>query len=183
VALAQHAGRVLPGARPSQRAGNQTAGNQTVGFWGEAMLRELDYIEDDRDALRWALGCVAASYKARAASYKTRLAARRGFTSAIGARNVLRHVAACGALMLVIGFGLLENAESQTEPSRPVMDETACDSRDADAAPGMGQSLPARTATVSRDSGRPARAPDPAPETSCTSLNAPVPVPPKYQTR
>jgi hypothetical protein len=36
--LAQHASWVLPGAGP----------------WAEAMRHELDYIEDDADALRWA---------------------------------------------------------------------------------------------------------------------------------
>jgi hypothetical protein len=29
------------------------------------MRRELDYIEDDRAALRWAIGCVTASYTAQ----------------------------------------------------------------------------------------------------------------------
>jgi hypothetical protein len=38
----------------------------------------------------------------------------------------LRHAAACGALMLVIGIALLGNAESQTEPPPPDADGTAC---------------------------------------------------------
>jgi len=29
------------------------------------MRRELDYIDDDRAALRWAIGCVTASYRAQ----------------------------------------------------------------------------------------------------------------------
>jgi hypothetical protein len=33
--------------------------------WGEAMKHELDYIEGDIEAMRWALGCVAASYVQR----------------------------------------------------------------------------------------------------------------------
>lgn len=46
--LAWHAARTLPLARSS---------------WAEAMWRELGYIEDDRAALHWAIGCVATSYK------------------------------------------------------------------------------------------------------------------------
>jgi adenylate cyclase len=52
VAATRHAARVLP-ARRAQ--------------WAEAMRRELDYIEDDRAALRWALGCVVSSYRTRLA--------------------------------------------------------------------------------------------------------------------
>jgi hypothetical protein len=49
-----HASWVLPGGQSS---------------WGDAMWRELDYIEDDRVALRWAIGCVTASYvRARGAA-------------------------------------------------------------------------------------------------------------------
>jgi hypothetical protein len=52
VLLAQHASRVLPRARSARSP------------WAEAMRRELDYIEDDRAALHWAIGCVTASYTA-----------------------------------------------------------------------------------------------------------------------
>lgn len=48
-----HASWVLPGARSD---------------WADAMCRELDYIEDDRAALHWAIGCVTASYAARFAA-------------------------------------------------------------------------------------------------------------------
>jgi hypothetical protein len=51
--IARHASWVLPGARSG---------------WAEAMRRELDYIEDDRAALRWAIGCVTASYAQRLAT-------------------------------------------------------------------------------------------------------------------
>jgi hypothetical protein len=51
--VASHASWALPGARSG---------------WAEAMRRELDYIEDDRAALRWAIGCVMASYAARLAA-------------------------------------------------------------------------------------------------------------------
>jgi len=50
VAAVDHAARVLP---PTHRE------------WAEAMRRELDHIEDDRAALRWAFGCVLSSYRTR----------------------------------------------------------------------------------------------------------------------
>src|ERR1700761_2792087 len=50
VMFAEHASRVMPRARSP---------------WAEAMRRELDYIEDDRAALHWAIGSVAASYAAQ----------------------------------------------------------------------------------------------------------------------
>ena len=49
-AAVRHAARVMPAAHAS---------------WAEAMRRELDHIEDDRAALRWALGCVLSSYRIR----------------------------------------------------------------------------------------------------------------------
>src|SRR5260370_7716542 len=105
VKLAQHASWVLPGAQSP---------------WAEAMRRELDYIEDDRAALRWALGCVLASYKAGLAG----LPLMRG---SVGRGAVLRHAATSGALMLLIGLALLENAGGQTEPPRPALNETQSD--------------------------------------------------------
>jgi hypothetical protein len=53
VVLAGHASKVLPRARSASSP------------WAEAMRRELDYIDDDRAALRWAIGCVTASYAAQ----------------------------------------------------------------------------------------------------------------------
>ena len=50
VVLAEHASRVMPRMRSP---------------WADAMRRELDYIEDDRAALRWAIGAVGASYAAQ----------------------------------------------------------------------------------------------------------------------
>ena len=52
VMLAEHASRVLPRARSAPSS------------WGDAMRHELDYIENDRAALHWAIGSVAASYAA-----------------------------------------------------------------------------------------------------------------------
>jgi len=113
--LAQHAASVMPGARSP---------------WADAMRRELDYIEQDSAALRWALGCVLASYRLRLA--------HRPFWSARW-----RHVAASGALMLLIGLALQERANSQTEPPRPAVEETTCD---------RGVSLPS-DASVPRNNG------------------------------
>jgi hypothetical protein len=113
------------------------------------MRRELDYIEDDRAALCWALGCVLASYKAR-------LAAWAGFRT----RAVLRHAATSGAVMLLIGLALLENAGGQTEPPRPAVDETTCDRPDvsADIDPTLSSS---GTVAIPRDMNHSAQAPDP----------------------
>lgn len=47
LALATHARRTMPQHRLD---------------WAEAMQRELDYIESDLSALRWAAGCAVASY-------------------------------------------------------------------------------------------------------------------------
>jgi len=102
--LAQHAACVMPGARSP---------------WADAMRRELDYIADDSAALRWALGCVLASYRSRLAD--------RPLWSA---RCTWRHVAASGALMLLIGLTLQVSAEGQTEPARPALNETTCDRPD-----------------------------------------------------
>ena len=99
--LAQHAAGVMPGARSP---------------WAEAMRRELDYIEHDQAALRWALGCVLASYRLRLAEGPL-----------WSVRCTWRNVAASGALMLLIGLTLQVSAEGQTEPPRPGLDETTCD--------------------------------------------------------
>ncbi len=101
VRLVLHAASVLPGAGAP---------------WAEAMRHELDYIADDLAALRWAFGCLVASYRARLAELRC-----------IGARASLRHVSAGIALMLVVGLTLVGHASGQTEPSRPVFDETSCD--------------------------------------------------------
>jgi len=160
VKLAQHAASVLPAASP----------------WAKAMRRELDYIEDDRAALRWALGCVLASYK-------TGLAARA--ENGLGRSRTgefLRHATASGALMLVIGLALLENAGGQTVPpasSPPVLNKTACEI--ADKAP-EGAANPGRTQRPGSVRGTDAFPPASMPETACTDRNAPVRVLPKHDT-
>src|SRR5262245_46750078 len=95
VKLARHAARVLPeGCSP----------------WAQAMQHEVDHITDDAAAVRWALGCVFAGYRAW-------LADRFSFTP----RAVWRRAAASGALMLLIGGALLDNAGGQTAPPRPAV--------------------------------------------------------------
>jgi hypothetical protein len=41
---------------------------RTSASWATAMQRELEYIEPDREALRWAVGCVSTGYLQRIAS-------------------------------------------------------------------------------------------------------------------
>jgi len=101
--LAQHALCVMPGARSS---------------WADAMRRELDYIPNDAAALRWALGCVLASYRSRLAHRPW-----------LRLRPAWRQLAASGAVMLLIGITLQVSAEGQTEPPRPAPNET-CDRAD-----------------------------------------------------
>ena len=98
--LVQHASWVLPGAGP----------------WGEAMRHELDYIADDGAALRWALGGLLASYRARLARWRR-----------FGAQASLRYVGTGGVLMLMIGYALMGHASGQPEPLQPVFDEAVCD--------------------------------------------------------
>jgi hypothetical protein len=169
VKLAQHASWVLPGAQSP---------------WAEAMRRELDYIEDDRAALRWAVGCVLASYKARLAgplprSSSPSLPGLRGKVrwrqARIGRGAVLRHAATSGAVMLLIGLALLENAGGQTEPPRPVVNETTCDRPNI--SPDIDPTLSSGTVSVPRDIDHSA----PKPDTSCADQVAPIRFPPKYR--
>jgi len=98
VKLVRHASRVLPGARPD---------------WREALRCEIEYIEDDAAALRWALGCVAASYAARLAA----LAPWRWRVSP-------GPVVAASALLL-IAMALQGHASDEVLP--PVLDKTGCE--------------------------------------------------------
>ena len=127
VRLAQHAARIMPGARSP---------------WADAMRRELDYIKDDPAALRWALGCILASYRARLAHRPS-----------LGARAAWRQVATSGVLMLLIGLALQDNAGGQTAQPRPVFNETTCD------LPGVSPELRPRlrcgTVSVPRNYDRP----------------------------
>jgi len=100
IKLAWHASWVLPGTGP----------------WADAMRHELDHIADDTAALLWAFGCLLASYRARLTQLRC-----------LGARVSLRYVGTTGVLLLAVGLALGGHASGQTEPLRPVFDETACD--------------------------------------------------------
>jgi hypothetical protein len=134
VKLMQHAARVLPGARSP---------------WADAMRRELDYIGDDPAAVRWALGCIVASYR-------TRLTHRPSFTTrGFKTRAAWQQAAASGVLMVLIGLSLQENAGGQPAPPRPAVDETTCE------VPRASPELPPRAGKIAEDFiERPARVPD-----------------------
>jgi len=134
--LVQHAGSAMPGART---------------HWARAMRCEIDYIADDMAALRWALGCVLASYRAR-------LRGRRP-----GPRTAW-NVAASSVVMLVIGVALHDNAGGQTRPLQPAPDKAICSHAPLnDAAPPV----PAR-AMVQQPAG--AAAHDPMCPLDCASV-------------
>jgi pimeloyl-ACP methyl ester carboxylesterase len=126
VKLAQHASRVLPGAR---------------SLWADAMRRELDYIADDRAALRWAIGCVVASYTARLAA----LPRRRW--------RMLSRPAIAGGMLLFTALALQGHASDRTEQFLPAFVETACDLPDM--APDVRSRLRCGTVRVPRDHARP----------------------------
>jgi hypothetical protein len=152
VTLARHAAWMLPGPPSS---------------WAQAMLRELDYIADDSTALRWALGCLLTSYKARL-THRLRSSRRVGW----------RHVATSGALMLLIGLALQEHAASQTEPPQPAFDETICDLPAVSAAIHSPLRCDPCSAKIAADFiDHPAQEPD----TSCTRSTAPIPFLPKHR--
>ena len=93
-----HASRVMPGARSG---------------WADAMRRELDYIEDDRAALRWAIGCVAASYSARLV-----VRPRPRWRTSSG-------LVVAASMLLLIAMALQVHAGD--EPSPPAFEQTTCD--------------------------------------------------------
>ena len=96
-----HAAWVLPGARSG---------------WAAAMRSELDYINDDKAALRWAVGCVTASYAARLASLP-RLRWRVSTAPMVAA-----------SLLLLLAMALQGHASEETSP--PSSDRMVCDRPD-----------------------------------------------------
>jgi hypothetical protein len=97
--VARHASWVLPGARSG---------------WAEAMRRELDYIEDDRAALRWAIGCVMASYAQRLAALpRSRWRVTSGAVVA-------------GSMLLLIAMVLQVHASDQASSSQQRRDLERC---------------------------------------------------------
>jgi pimeloyl-ACP methyl ester carboxylesterase len=107
--------------------------------WGDAMWRELDYIEDDRAALRWAIGCITASYV-------TRLAALPRLGRRLSPRPVL-----AGTLLLSIGLAVQGYASG--EASLPAFEESICDLPDV--TPEIRPRLRCGTVRVPRDHARP----------------------------
>jgi pimeloyl-ACP methyl ester carboxylesterase len=104
------------------------------------MRRELDYIEDDRAALRWAIGCVMASYLARLA------APQRPRWRTVSAP------ALAGSMLLFTALAL-GHASDQTAPSLAAFEETACDLPDM--LPEIRPRLRCGTVRVPRDHARP----------------------------
>lgn len=106
------------------------------------MRHELDYIADDRAALRWAFGGFLASYRARLAQLQC-----------FSGRASSRYAGPIGVLLFVIGLALTGNASGQTEPPQPVFDKTACD------LPGVSPEIRPRlrcgTVSVPRNYGNP----------------------------
>jgi len=100
--LVGHASWVLPGARSG---------------WADAMRRELDYIGDDRTALRWAIGCVTASYSAR-------LAALPRLRWRIATGPVV-----AGSMLLLVTMALQGHANEEASPA--AFDATGCERPDA----------------------------------------------------
>jgi pimeloyl-ACP methyl ester carboxylesterase len=98
------------------------------------MRRELEYIGDDAETLRWAFGCIVASYRIRLTH---RLRAPVGW----------RYVGITGALMLLIGLALQENG--QTQPLGPALEETNCDLPNVP--PEIGPRLRCGTVSVPRN--------------------------------
>jgi pimeloyl-ACP methyl ester carboxylesterase len=106
--------------------------------WADAMSRELYYIEDDRAALRWALGCIVASYAKRLLTLPR-----------LRTRAVARPVGVGGMLMLVLVVALEGHANSQTDAVGPAFEETTCDLPDM--SPEISPRLRCGTVAVPRD--------------------------------
>jgi pimeloyl-ACP methyl ester carboxylesterase len=106
--------------------------------WADAMRRELHYIEDDRATLRWAVGCVVASYTKRL------LVPPR-----VRARLFLKPVGASGMLVLVLVLALEGHARGQTDAFIPAFEETKCELPDM--SPDIGSRLRCGTVVVPRD--------------------------------
>ncbi|HEX3993195.1 MAG TPA: hypothetical protein VHX39_18635, partial [Acetobacteraceae bacterium] len=125
---AQHAARVLPG---------------TPSYWAQAMLQELHYIGNDREALRWAIGCVLASYAAK-------LSAIAQFRS----RLLLNGLAAGALFAVFITMALQGHASVPPGIKSPNFDETLCDLPNI--SPEILPRLQCGTVSVPRDHDNPA---------------------------
>ena len=77
---------------------------------------QVDYIEDDGAALRWALGCIWAGYRTKVTGL-----ARRAWPV------LSRPIAASSALIVIIALSLQGPAIGQTQPSSREFNQTSCD--------------------------------------------------------
>ncbi len=123
VKAAQHASWVLPAE---------------YAPWADAMRRELHYIEDDRAALRWAMGCVVASYTKRLL-----------LVPRMRAVLCLKPAGASFMLMLVVVVALEGHASGQTDAFSPAFEETTCELPGM--SPDIGSRLRCGTVNVPRD--------------------------------
>jgi hypothetical protein len=98
VKIVGHASRVLHGARSG---------------WADAMRSEIDYIADDRAALRWAIGCVTASYLTRLST----LPRLRWQTSS--------GLVVAGSALFLVAMALQGHASDDASP--PASEKTICD--------------------------------------------------------
>ena len=110
--------------------------------WADAMRREIHYIEDDRAALRWAVGCVVASYTKRLL-----------LLPRVRARLLLKPAGASFMLILVLVLALEAHAHGQPGAFVPVFEKMACE------LPGISPDIRPRlqcgTVSVPRDYDRP----------------------------
>lgn len=104
------------------------------------MRRELDYIEDDRAALRWAIGCVMASYLARLAALPR-----------LGWRVSSKPIVA-GVLLLLTALAAVQG-HANGEALLPTFEETTCDLPEV--TPDIRARLRCGTVRVPRDHARP----------------------------
>lgn len=99
--LVSHAEFVLPGP---------------LSAWGTAMRHEIEYIEPNRDALKWAFGCVSTSYLQRIAYLNVvKIAVTRWLLSAFIATWAIDNIIAARFFYLksVVWLGLnVDNSET-----------------------------------------------------------------------
>jgi len=133
-----------PGAKSVTAPGLESCATRRLGSawsetpWAEAMLHEMHHIRDDREALRWALGNVLASYTAAL----TALAHARS-------RVLLNGLAAGGLLAVFIAMTLQGHASASPATTPPTFTETACDLPNV--SPELRPRLQCGTVSVPRD--------------------------------
>ncbi len=108
------------------------------------MLREAHYIENDREVLFWASGCLVAAYRRRLSV---------ALTPDVGRRFGRR--VAYTAVMGVLGLGAISCASGKTIPGVPVFERTVCDLPDL--APDLMPRIQCGTVAVPRDYAHPDR--------------------------